>query len=335
MLALDKPLSLSATLPSRFQPNQLMPQIFEDSMPNSDFPKPGEARRGWAPLAGWSDKLIEQGFGSADWIGSTGSTNADLLSIPHQGQARAAALRWAGYQQAGRGRRGRRWVSQPGDALTFSIALERLIDERATKPVVMPAAFSLVAGLMVARSLETSPLTSSKPTLKWPNDVLLNGSKVAGILVEVSQSRPVQRLVVGIGLNLRPPRAQQMVDGPVHALAPVGLLDIQPDGSVGTCSPAQAAALVTEIALQIRQAHEVFFNQGLAPFIDDWLAHHAYHQQSVRLSDAENLVAEGVCTGIALDGAILIQVPEGQRSFAIGELSARPASALSNSEFAQ
>lgn len=312
-----------------------MPQIIENPMPNSDLPEPGESAQPWAPSAGWDEELIKQGFGVVDWTGSTGSTNADLLSIPHQGQARAAALRWAGYQQAGRGRRGRRWVAKPGDAITFSIALERLIDEPSTKPAVMPAAFSLVAGLVVARSIEASPLTSRKPSLKWPNDVLLGGSKVAGILVEVSQSRPIQRLVVGIGLNLRPPRTQQMVDGPAHALAPAGLLEKQPDGSLGTCSPAQAAALVTEIALRIRQAHEVFFSQGLAPFMSDWLAHHAYHQQSVRLSDADNLVAEGVCSGIAPDGAILIEMPEGQRSFALGELSARPASGLSNSESAQ
>lgn len=309
-----------------------MPQIFEQSLPNSDLPEPLEAPQGWAPSAGWNHKLIEQGFGAADWIESTGSTNADLLSIPHQRQARAAALRWAGYQRSGRGRRGRRWVGQPGDALTFSIALERLIAGPSSKPAVMPAAFSLVAGLMVVRAIELSPLTSRKPSLKWPNDVLLDGSKVAGILVEVSQFRPVQRLVVGIGLNLRPPGAEQLADGPVHALAPTGLLERQTDGSLGICSPVQAAALVTEIGLQLSRAHEVFFDQGLAPFVDDWLAHHAYHRQSVRLSDADKLVAEGVCTGIAPDGAILLQTPEGQRSFALGELSARPVSAFSNSE---
>ena len=307
-----------------------MPQIFEDPIPNSDLPEPGGVRQEWAPPTGWNTKLIEQGFSAADWIGSTGSTNADLLSIPHQGQPRAAALRWAGYQQSGRGRRGRSWIGQPGDALTFSIALERLIDGPASKATIMPAAFSLVAGLMVVRAIELSPLTSRKPSLKWPNDVLLGGSKVAGILVEVSQSRPVQRLVVGIGINLRPPGMAQLADGPVDALAPTGLLETQTDGSPGNGNPTQAAALVTEIGLQLDRAHEVFFNQGLAPFMDDWLAHHAYHQQSIRLTDADRLIAEGICIGIAPDGAILIQMPEGQRSFALGDLSARPVSALSS-----
>jgi len=100
-----------------------MPQISNDSPLNTSPPQRLEGEQFWAPAAGWNDRLIQQDFGAAEWVESTGSTNADLLSIPHDGRMRPAALRWAGVQLAGRGRRGRRWVGKAGDTLTFSVAL--------------------------------------------------------------------------------------------------------------------------------------------------------------------------------------------------------------------
>ncbi len=318
-----------------------MHQSENKAKPVDASPITGEARRRWAPETGWARRLSEHGFGRAEWVESTGSTNADLLDLPFDGRVSPPALLWAGYQQAGRGRRGRRWVGQPGNALTFSIAIERLIEPLAPPgQAISPAAFSLVAGLIVAQSIESAPFVTparmlARPLqLKWPNDVLMGRAKVAGILVEVSRCRPVQRLVVGCGLNLLSPDPQALIDGPARPLSPVGLLDAG-DGPADKCTSAQAADLVCDIAVRIHRAHELFFSKGLDPFRNEWLSRHAFHDQAIQLSDADKSLAQGVCTGIAPDGALLIRLPEGERAFALGELSARPVASPLSDESAQ
>ncbi|MFK7965099.1 MAG: biotin--[acetyl-CoA-carboxylase] ligase [Burkholderiaceae bacterium] len=317
-----------------------MPQHENKAKPEVTSPITGEVQRRWAPESGWAERLSKLGFGRIEFVESTGSTNADMLKLPFEAPVSPPALRWAGYQEAGRGRRGRRWVGRPGAALTFSVAIERLIEPSASpSQMISPAAFSLVAGLVVAQAIESAPfisrarLRARPPQLKWPNDVLLGGAKVAGILVEVSRHQSVQRLVVGCGLNLVSPDPQQLIDGPARALSPVGLLDAggQPD----ECTSAQAADLVCDIAARLQKAHEVFFRDGLDPFRADWLRRHAFHKQAIQLSDADKTLAEGVCTGIASDGAILIRLPDGERAFALGELSARPVAFPFSDESAQ
>ena len=118
---------------------------------------------------------------SVEVVARTGSTNADLLGRGGpEGQVLVAEE-----QTAGRGRMGRSWVSQPGASLTFSVVL---------RPVFVPAArrgwLPLLAGVAVAA------------TLKWPNDVLIDDRKLAGILAEQSGDA----VVIGIGLNVATPR---------------------------------------------------------------------------------------------------------------------------------
>jgi len=121
-------------------------------------------------------------------VRSTGSTNADLAAA---GGAEGQVLA-ADEQTAGRGRMGREWVSQPGAALTFSVLL---------RPGNVPPArrgwLPLLAGVAVARSVRA---TSGLPAkLKWPNDVLIGGRKLCGILAEQSADGAV---VIGMGVNV-------------------------------------------------------------------------------------------------------------------------------------
>ncbi len=120
----------------------------------------------------------------------TGSTNADLLAAARAG-APAGAVLAAENQTSGRGRLDRRWQSQPGTALTFSVLL---------RPAGVPAAnrgwLPLLAGVAVASALRSR--TGLDVVLKWPNDVLCNGAKLAGILAEQAGDA----IVVGVGLNV-------------------------------------------------------------------------------------------------------------------------------------
>jgi BirA family transcriptional regulator, biotin operon repressor / biotin---[acetyl-CoA-carboxylase] ligase len=121
-------------------------------------------------------------------VPSTGSTNADLVAAGGpEGQVLVTEE-----QTAGRGRMGRSWVSQPGAALTFSVLL---------RPDPVPAErrgwLALLAGVAVARSVRV--VSGLSATLKWPNDVLITGSKLAGILAEQAADGAV---VIGMGINV-------------------------------------------------------------------------------------------------------------------------------------
>ncbi len=129
----------------------------------------------------WSDIRV---------TGQTGSTNADALARARDGAAEGLVIA-AETQTAGRGRQGRSWVSLPGAALTFSVLV---------RPGEVPQAtwgwVPLLAGVAAASAIRS--VTSLDATLKWPNDVLAGGGKLAGILAE----RSGDAIVIGIGINV-------------------------------------------------------------------------------------------------------------------------------------
>ena len=123
-------------------------------------------------------------------VAETGSTNADLLAVAREG-AREGVVLVAEAQTAGRGRLGRRWVSPPRGTLTFSVLL---------RPAGVPAGLlgwlPLLAGVATASALVETAGVDAR--LKWPNDVLAGGAKLAGILAE----RWGEAIVLGIGINV-------------------------------------------------------------------------------------------------------------------------------------
>lgn len=123
-------------------------------------------------------------------LAETGSTNEDLLASARRGVPEGVVLA-AEFQTAGRGRMGRSWTSAPGAALTFSVLL---------RPVAVPPASKgwvpLLAGLAVASAMRAVAGVDAR--LKWPNDVLVNGAKLAGILAEQAGDA----IVVGAGVNI-------------------------------------------------------------------------------------------------------------------------------------
>jgi BirA family biotin operon repressor/biotin-[acetyl-CoA-carboxylase] ligase len=140
----------------------------------------------------------------------TGSSNTDLLAATRDAAPEGSVLA-AEAQTAGRGRLGRAWVSPPGAALTFSVLL---------RPDAVPAArqgwVPLLAGVALASALREQGVPA---TLKWPNDVLIAGAKVAGILAEQAAGA----IVVGMGINVSTQRDELPVPGATSlALATAG-----------------------------------------------------------------------------------------------------------------
>jgi BirA family transcriptional regulator, biotin operon repressor / biotin---[acetyl-CoA-carboxylase] ligase len=142
-------------------------------------------------------------------VAETGSTNADLLAVAAGGAAEGAVLA-AEMQTAGRGRLGRQWVAAPRAALTFSVLL---------RPAAVPPALRgwlpLLVGVAVARALRDDAGVDA--WLKWPNDVLVGGAKVAGILAEQSGDA----IVVGAGINVSS-RAEELPSAGATSLALAG-----------------------------------------------------------------------------------------------------------------
>jgi BirA family biotin operon repressor/biotin-[acetyl-CoA-carboxylase] ligase len=129
--------------------------------------------------------------GPVRWSSSTGSTNDDMAAAARDGAAEGLVI-GADLQTAGRGRRGRGWVTEPGDALLFSVLL---------RPAVAPAdagVLPIVVAVAVAEAL------GDGVGVVWPNDIVADGRKVCGILCELSADESgVAWVVVGIGVNVR------------------------------------------------------------------------------------------------------------------------------------
>jgi BirA family transcriptional regulator, biotin operon repressor / biotin---[acetyl-CoA-carboxylase] ligase len=156
--------------------------------PESGSPEPREPRPDPLDAGALRSELGGGLWTSVTVVPSTGSTNADLMAVGGpEGQVLVAEE-----QTAGRGRMGRSWVSQPGAALTFSVLI---------RPDSVPAErrgwLTLLAGVAVTQSVRA--VSDVPATLKWPNDVLINGGKLAGILAEQAADGAV---VIGMGINV-------------------------------------------------------------------------------------------------------------------------------------
>lgn len=258
----------------------------------------------------------------ADLLSECGSTNAELLARAEAGAASGTVV-IAARQTAGRGRQGRSWISAPGDSLTFSL-LWRFA------PGTAPAGLSLAVGLGVVNALEkvgaarratpcppASPragsLCASRPQLrlKWPNDLLLGGRKLGGILVELVPGAP-HAAVIGIGLNLR-------------------LSDALPEAvrtsSAALDDPVDINLLLAAILIALAEALDRFAQGGFAALREDWRGHHAYEDASVRLLSDFAPPRMGICRGVDAAGALRFECDGRIERVLSGEISLRPVDA--------
>lgn len=140
---------------------------------------------------------IDRRFADVTWVESTGSTNADLVAAARDGAGEQVRL--SDFQSAGRGRRSRTWTAPPASSMMMSI----LLRQRAPGHRLVPEAAS---GLTMALGLATveacEQLHDVRPTLKWPNDLVYQDRKLAGVLAEaVIEGGEMTAVVIGMGLN--------------------------------------------------------------------------------------------------------------------------------------
>jgi BirA family biotin operon repressor/biotin-[acetyl-CoA-carboxylase] ligase len=203
-------------------------------------------------------------------------------------------------QTAGRGRRGRRWHSTPGAGITFSLGL------RVNRPVRELASLSLVAGVAVTRALHALGVKAAR--LKWPNDLVVEGAKLGGILVE---TRAGSHAVIGIGLNCHP-------DAALEAKVRRKLAYLN--------APVSRNEVIRGIGCALLEAVGQFEKAGLNGLRAEWEALDAHAGQRLRVQLADGRSLTGIGAGLDTDGSLQLRTRQGMRAVRSGRVvSARPA----------
>lgn len=269
-------------------------------------------------------------FGPAalDWpleiVEETGSTNADLMArlkaLPRDAGALARPIvRVAYLQTAGRGRRGRPWYAEPGNALLFSIACVM------PRPLEGLAGLSLAIGVALVDGLRSLPVAGpGQIALKWPNDVLLEGDKLAGILIETAWStEDASAVVIGIGTNVKGADELAAKVGELNAGAPAQVRGATPTALARALPNANLTDTLAAELNALEPALQRFAASGFAPFQPRWNACHAYAGREVMLIEQGVEVARGVARGVDERGQLLLDTPTGRRAIATGDVSLR------------
>ena len=217
-------------------------------------------------------------------IPATLSTNDDIAALARQGAAEGMWLR-ATTQAGGRGRQGRPWVSPPGNLYASTLVRRRPGDPLAPS-------LALVAAVALDQLLQ-GWLIPDRLMIKWPNDLLADGAKIAGILLEGIEDAVV---VVGIGVNLA--HHPENIDRPATSLAALGL--VAPD-------PADFAE---ELAASFAGWLTRWRSEGLGTVLTRWQtrAHPLGTALSVRMSKG---ALDGLYDGLEADGALRLKTPDG------------------------
>jgi BirA family biotin operon repressor/biotin-[acetyl-CoA-carboxylase] ligase len=226
---------------------------------------------------------------------TVGSTNDEAKRLARTGAA-DGTLVWAKTQTAGRGRRGRRWVSPPGN-LYLSLIL------RPACPAGRAAQLGFVAALAVGDTLAGV----ARLFYKWPNDVLVTGRKIAGILLEseMGSGAALAFLVVGVGVNLA--SAPDDSEFPATSIA------------AETGSAPDPAAALEAFATHFEAWSERWRSDGFAPVRRAWRARVAGLGEPIRVR-LDNATLAGRFIDIDDDGALLLETGAERRRIAAGEV---------------
>jgi BirA family biotin operon repressor/biotin-[acetyl-CoA-carboxylase] ligase len=232
------------------------------------------------------------------------STNTALMAAAMSGAADGTVF-CAEHQQAGKGRRGRHWHAVLGGSLTFSVLW------RFDNGLQSLSGLSLAVGLAIARAVNLHSRHHAQ--LKWPNDVLVDFRKLAGILVEVQGDMHGAAIaVVGIGLNCRLSAEQRdAVDQAVVDLAEMGV-------TVGRNQ------LMADCLQALNDMLNTFRQHGFAALRADWMALDAFAGRAVALQLPDARGVQGMAAGVDETGAFLLRDQmDAMQAYSGGEISLR------------
>lgn len=248
--------------------------------------------------------IVESGM-PGEWsvrtYDSIDSTNAEASRLIALG-APMPLLVVAEQQTAGRGRRGRKWVSPFAENLYYSLVL------RIDGGMRQLEGLSLLVGLAVMNVLRDMGVQGAG--LKWPNDVLVGRQKIAGILLElIGDPADVCHVIIGVGVNVNM-RASTEVD------------QLWTSVRLQTGAPADRNTIAARISAQLEALLTVHRQEGFLAFQKEWEQGHLWQGAAVKLLSGIETV-EGVVLGVDSLGALRLEVNGLEKSFSGGELSLR------------
>jgi len=221
---------------------------------------------------------------------TVGSTNDEVKRLLGQGACEGTVVR-AGQQTAGRGQRGRQWISEPGN-LYCSLLLTPQC------PLLRASQLSFVIAIAAGETLLPFLAAPGLLAYKWPNDILIQEQKIAGILIETESKtgQTADACIIGIGINVHTP--------PSHPTYPVTALTCHTKGYIALDS------LLSALLDKINHYYHIWQHEGFAPIHHAW-EEHAYslgQNMAIRVGNKE---AIGQFIGINQEGALLLKKEDG------------------------
>ncbi len=247
---------------------------------------------------------------SIDVVDDTGSTNADLAAAARAG-APAGSVLVADHQSAGRGRMGRTWTAPPGTSIAMSVLV------RPSVPVDRWTWLPLLAGLAVSDGIRQE--ADLPADLKWPNDVLVLGRKVSGVLAERVETPEGPAVVIGMGVNVHLTAEQLPVPTATSlalVLAELGL------GAFPLHRTSIVSTTLRSLDRILARWEEVADVPDLGP---DALAL-VYRERcatigrEVRISLSDGTSVDGVARDVDEAGRLVLETPDGPRTFGAGDV---------------
>lgn len=237
-------------------------------------------------------------------VDSVDSTNTLLMQRAGGGTPHASVI-VAEHQSAGRGRMGRTWHAGVGGALTFSLLW------RFESGAGALTGLSLAVGVALARVFQALGVQGA--TLKWPNDLVWRGAKLAGILVEMQgDALGPSYAVIGVGVNVR-------VSEAVRKRVNQAVTDLE----TARGAPLDRNEVLARLLSELERVLDGFARDGFRALRAEWERRHAYQGHAVQLTLPDGTVESGVARGVADDGALVVDTASGLRRYHTGEVSLR------------
>jgi len=254
-------------------------------------------------------------------VATTKSTNDDLLARWRAGELIDPVARIAHDQTSGKGRAGRVWLSNPGDTLCFSLAYPFNKRPNELSGLSLVIGLAVVAGIAGALGINETTLHQQGLRLKWPNDLLLNNSKLGGILIEGGQSNPSSPtwMVIGLGLNLRNAELIKQNSENQASFAVAALDQLTPHHA-----PIPDTEFIWLKLIESFEKHLIQFEQhGFNYFKDSWSRWDAFNGQSVCIAGAGKEPIIGVSSGVDDSGALILHQHDKSIVIHAGDVSLR------------
>ena len=236
------------------------------------------------------------------YLESVDSTSSYLAAMEPDEAVHGAVVA-ADRQTAGRGRMQNTWYSPPGTNLYFSILLRPEI-----VPLKAPRLALVAAAALIKVFKQKYP--GLHPTVKWPNDILVQGRKLAGILCEMqSEEDRVRRVIIGIGINVNSKSESYPMELRERSIS---LRD-----ATGATSSRQD--LIASILTELEKCYEIWLQQGLSPFMEI-LENNSAIKDSEIIAVMQNREVSGIARGISDEGYLMLETPDGLIQLPAGEV---------------